>query len=61
MRSFLAKYQPINPMTEDEVHQLASRLYREKNKVLVDIDELQDRELKMDVIAYAERKFGKGK
>lgn len=59
MRSQLARYQPVTPLTEDEVHQLASRLYREKNKILVCLDELFDGPVKRDLIAYANKKYGK--
>lgn len=60
MRSSLARFSPVTPMQDDEIHRMAQRIYHEKNKVLVDISELTG-ELKQGIIEYADRKYGKAR
>jgi hypothetical protein len=45
------------PASDEQIHKLATELYKTKRKALVDINELHDNVVKQGVIKYADAKY----
>lgn len=61
IQSSLKPSQLIARLNDDEIQDYARRAYHQRNKSLVDIDELTDPYFKQMVINYSDNKYGKRK
>jgi hypothetical protein len=63
MKSSLAKHQLYKPLTEDELFPLEKKLYLEKDKVIIKVEEIKDPYYRQEVRNEADKKFNvkKGK
>lgn len=61
MQSNLAKHQLISRFNDEEIQDYARRAYQQKNKALVDLNEVNDPYFKQLLINYADNKYGKRK
>lgn len=58
MKSSLAKYIPKSPATDEEMHEMEKKLYVEKDKVILKVQEISDPFYRQEVRNNANKKFG---